>query len=120
MLRKLPVRSVALNYLYFDGIRLDFHGGAQGQLSTSNIIVDSCVFFSTAQSRVSTARARLGQLKLAFLEKSGVHKCVFLRDSNAFGVASKFSNTVGVRVTGNICGLDLSKMRTGCLARLSQ
>ena len=107
---RLPVRSVVLNYLYFDGIRLEFHGGAQGQSSTSNITVDSCVFFSTAQSRVPKARAKRGQLKLAFLENSGVYKCVFLRDSNAFGVASKFSNTVGVQVTGNICGLELSKM----------
>ena len=40
---RLAVRSVALNYLYFDGIRLEFHGGAQGQSSTRNIRVDSCV-----------------------------------------------------------------------------
>ena len=52
----------------------------------------------------------MGQLKLAFLGNSSVHKCVFLRDSNAFGVASKFSNTVGVTVSDNICGLDLNKM----------
>ena len=107
---RLAVRSVALNYLYFDGIRLQFHGGAQGQSSTSNITVDSCVFFSTARNRVPKARARLGQLKLAFLGNSGVYKCVFLRDSNAFGVASKFSNTVGVKVMDNICGLDLNQM----------
>lgn len=56
------------------------------------------------------ALQNLGQLELRHLENSGVHKCVFLRDSNAFGVASKFSNTSGVQVTGNICGLDLSKM----------
>ena len=107
----LPVRSVALNYLYFDGIRLEFHGGAQGPSSTSNITVDSCVFFSTrSPSMAPKTLQKLGQLRLAHLEKSGVYKCVFLRDSNAFGVASKFSHTLGVQVNDNICGLDLSKM----------
>lgn len=108
---QLPVRSVALNYLYFDVIQLLFKGSAKRSSTTSNITVDSCVFFSSrSPSMTPKALQNLGQLELRHLENSGVHKCVFLRDSNAFGVASKFSNTSGVQVTGNICGLDLSKM----------
>ena len=106
-----PVRSVVLNYLYFDGIRLHFKGSANRLSSASNITVDNCVFFSSrSPSMTPTALEKLGQLELRRLENGGVHKSVFLRDSTAFGVASKFSHTLGVYVTGNICGLDLSKM----------
>ena len=101
-----PVKSVALNYLYLDGILVDFDGGAQGPSSTNNIKVERCVFFSTAR----TSNASKPQLRLARLDNGGVYMCVFLRDSNAFGLASRFSRTVSVEVNDNLCGLDLSNI----------
>lgn len=50
---QLPIRSVALNYLYFAGIRLLFKGSAKRSSTTSNITVDSCVFFSSRGSSMT-------------------------------------------------------------------
>ena len=44
------------------------------------------------------------------LRNSNVYINIFLRDSNAYGVASKFIFTVRVEVRENICGLDLGKI----------
>ena len=104
-----PVKSVALNYLYLDGILIDFDGGAQGPSSTNNITVKSCVFFSKARPTPRNAYKE-EQLRLARLENGDVHKCVFLRDSYAFGAASKFNGTEDVQVHENVCGLDLSNI----------
>ena len=103
-----PVKSVALKNLFFDGVRVDFDGGAKGPSSTDNITVERCVFFSTA--RPTPSNVRKPQLRLARLENGGVYMCVFLRDSNAFGVASRFNRTVSVEVKDNLCGLDLSNI----------
>ena len=103
-----PVKSVALENLFFDGVRVDFDGRAKGPSSTNNITVESCVFFSTA--RPTPSNAQKPQLRLARLENGAVYMCVFLRDSNAFGVASRFSRTVSVEVNDNLCGLDLTKI----------
>ena len=50
-----PVRSVALNYLYFDGIRLHFEGSANRSSSASTITVDSCVFFSSRSPSMTSS-----------------------------------------------------------------
>ncbi|XP_022789599.1 uncharacterized protein LOC111329230 isoform X2 [Stylophora pistillata] len=103
-----PVRSILLIYLYFDGIRVVFEGDNQGPSSTSNITIESCVFFSSASASQSNGRKR--QFEMIELENSGVYKNVFLRDSGAYGVASSFRSTVNVSVIGNVCGLELSKL----------
>ena len=104
-----PVSSVALNYLYLYDIRVDFDGGAQGPPGTYTIKVESCVFLSTKPRPASTSKPE-EQLRLVKLGNGGVYKCVFLRDSNAFGNASRFSQTINVTVTDNLCGLDLSNI----------
>ena len=103
-----PVNAVALEHLWLDGIRVEFDGGAQGISSTNDIKVFNCVFFSTASPTVTNAKKQ--QLKLAHLTNGTVERCVFLRDSSAFGVVSTFSETVSVNFTRNVCGLDLSKV----------
>lgn len=75
---QLPVRSVGLNYLYFDGIRLLFKGSAKRSSTTSNITVFSCVFFSSRNpSMTPKTLENLGQLELRRLKYSGVHKCFY-------------------------------------------
>ncbi|XP_068727111.1 uncharacterized protein [Montipora capricornis] len=103
-----PVNAVALKHLWLDGIRVEFNGGAQGISSTNDIEVFSCVFFSTASPTVTNAEKQ--QLKLAHLTNCTVERCVFLRDSSAFGVASKFSKTKRLSFNDNVCGLALSKV----------
>ncbi|XP_078372201.1 uncharacterized protein LOC144655897 [Oculina patagonica] len=103
-----PVRNVLLMYLYFDGIRLVFDGGNQGSSSTSNITIEGCVFFSSRRPSVSNGQKR--QLEMIKLGASGVYRNVFLRDSDAYGVASSFSRSKNVSVMDNICGLELSKL----------
>lgn len=103
-----PVRSVSLGYLYFDGIRVVFDGGNQGPSSTSDITIERCVFFSSRPPSVINGEKR--QLKMIKLGTSDVFENAFLRDSDAYGVASSFSKTQNVRVTHNVCGLELSKL----------
>ena len=51
------------------------------------------------------------QLEMMDLRNSNVYRNIFLRDSNAYGVASKFTFTVSVEVRENICGLGLRQDR---------
>ena len=90
-------------------IRVDFDGGSQGPPSTYTIKIESCVFLSTKPRPPNTNKPE-EQLRLVKLGNGGVYKCVFLRDSNAFGNASRFSHTIDVTVTDNLCGLDLSNI----------
>ena len=103
-----PVKHVSLKYLYFDGIRVEFDGATKGPSSTSNITIESCVFFSSGSAIPGDGKRR--QLVMMNLENSGVYKNVFLRDSGAYGVASRYASTLGVEVTGNVCGLDLNSL----------
>ncbi|KAL9950587.1 hypothetical protein ACROYT_G043107 [Oculina patagonica] len=103
-----PVRDVLLRYLYFDGIRVVFNGGNQGSSTTKNVKIERCVFFSSRRPSVSNGQKR--QLEMKKLGRSYVSENVFLRDSDAYGVASSFSKTQNVRVLNNICGLELSKL----------
>ena len=107
-----PVKSVSLNNVYFDGIRVNFDGGVNrevpGPTAMSNVTINSCVFFSSG--RPTPRNAEREQLEMMDLRNSNVYRNIFLRDSNAYGVASKFIFTVGVEVRENICGLDLGKI----------
>ena len=78
-----PVKHVSLKYLYFDGIRVEFDGATKGSSSTSNITIESCVFFSSGSAIPGDGKRR--QLVMMNLENSGVYKNVFLRDSGAYG-----------------------------------
>lgn len=102
-----PVKSVLFNNVYFDGIRVKFDGEVHGPSATSNITIKSCIFFSSGSPTPRNAKRQ--QLKMVDLGSSNVYRSIFLRDSNAYGVASKFTRTVGVDVRENIFGLDLSK-----------
>ena len=97
------VSTVKLQNLYFDGIRVEFD-----KEKTKDIRVFHCVFFSRANP--SESNAKNPQLKMKRLADGDVDTCVFLRDSNAFGVATQFTGTVGVKVHYNIFGLDLGKI----------
>ncbi|PFX26277.1 hypothetical protein AWC38_SpisGene9047 [Stylophora pistillata] len=103
-----PVSSVSLQYLYFDGIRVVFEDQIKGSSSTRDITIESCVFFSSASPTSSNGQNR--QLVMMELGNSGVYKNVFLRDSGAYGVASRFRSTLNVWVIGKVCGLELSKL----------
>ena len=106
-----PVSSVVLNYLYLHDIRVDFDGGSQGPPSTYTIKVQRCVFLSTKKPTPNTNTNKTeAQLRLVKPGYGDVYRCVFLRDSNAFGIASSFSKTIRVWVTDNVCGLDLTKI----------
>jgi len=100
----LPVSNVRLENLYFDGIRLKLR-----QSLSRDITVKRCVFFChKANPGGSGANVADEQLKFDKIERLRIEECVFLRDSNAFGIGIQFYGTRRVVVTNNIFGLDLN------------
>ena len=98
------VKSVALNNLYLDGVLVEFNG----RQKTNDVKLFNCLFFSVF-SRLSPKPAN-PQLKMKELSNADVNRCIFLKDSEAFGVATQFTRTSNVTVHYNVFGLDLSKI----------
>lgn len=103
-----PVKSVALNNLYLDGVLVEFHG----RRKTNDVKLFNCLFFSVfPRLNPKPANKFNPQLKMKELSNGDVNMCIFLKDSNAFGVATQFTRTSNVTVRYNVFGLDLSKMQ---------
>ena len=100
--------DVAVRYLFFDGVRVQFIG-KEGAVKR-RISLSHCVFFAS-QTPPSGAPVFQGQVRFRYVSDSrpALSYSVFLRASAGFGVASKFKKGVNYEIRDNIFGLDLGQ-----------
>ena len=99
--------DVALKYLFFDGIRVQFIG--RRRLMKHGMSISHCVFF--ASQSPPTGAVLIPQVRFKYVSDShpALSYSVFLRDFAGFGVASQFRESENYEIRKNIFGLDLGK-----------